>query len=359
MDWWLEVSLSGVDWSTLESVCADWGLPRVAPECWEFNFEDYQPVADWARHARGRVKRNLYVKWSEFECLHWQPGEILTFSRSNVHRYGASRVLGLLSGLNFEVAVFRSPTRGWRISDEHRCTFANGHKYLGWACAFKGAGHRHVCSRRFLEHGPWLVRRGPNDTTLVQFCDLEASPKQCSEQACSRKVSTKEMLKLHPTPERNAAKRYAAHVRMGFTDVGGYLPWPGYPFRHDLSGGYDAVQRKLERVVHGREMSQQEMNDLCALRAFRPTALGEDSPVERLAVVFIEERSAWAHLHDLWLREIEVWTFRGGEKLRLDLDYRPQPRQPEWVQRVLEREAQHPEPLEYRPFPPPEAPESS
>ncbi len=68
-------------------------------------------------------------------------------------------------------------------------------------------------------------------------------------------------------------------------------------------------------------------------------ALGPDRPIDAVAYAFIFPEQAHANLHELWLREIECWTFTPeGEKVRIDDTYDPPPYQkPQWVQ-TLEAE---------------------
>ncbi|MDJ0728127.1 MAG: hypothetical protein QNJ38_23770 [Prochloraceae cyanobacterium] len=49
-------------------------------------------------------------------------------------------------------------------------------------------------------------------------------------------------------------------------------------------------------------------------------------------------KEAQQHLHELWLREIECWTFPEGLKARIDENYNPTPDKPDWVKRLEESE---------------------
>jgi hypothetical protein len=71
------------------------------------------------------------------------------------------------------------------------------------------------------------------------------------------------------------------------------------------------------------------MLEACFVR--RARRADPDKPIERVAFVFLETAAARAHLHELWLRELECWTVEDGDKRRLDLDYKPAPSPPEWV----------------------------
>jgi hypothetical protein len=41
--------------------------------------------------------------------------------------------------------------------------------------------------------------------------------------------------------------------------------------------------------------------------------------------VFIQESEARQNLYELWLREIECWTYLDGVETRIDEDYSPPP----------------------------------
>jgi hypothetical protein len=60
----------------------------------------------------------------------------------------------------------------------------------------------------------------------------------------------------------------------------------------------------------------------------------ESKPIDRVAFVFMEEERARKHLHHLWLRELECWVVVKGQEKRLDEDYRPAPKKPDWVKRL-------------------------
>lgn len=78
------------------------------------------------------------------------------------------------------------------------------------------------------------------------------------------------------------------------------------------------------------------MLDLCAHRAqMRGDA---KQPIDRVRVLFMEERDARRYLHELWLREIECWYVDAqGCEVRADDGYQPERILPEWVERTLDR----------------------
>jgi hypothetical protein len=223
--------------------------------------------------------------------------------------------LNIATELPFEIGIFGSIfSNEWVRADYERWGVGRSLMEHGWACIFRGAGHDRLVSRRWLDFGPWRVLRRPDDTTVIQFHDLAITdPLEAYEQA-----------KL-------------GHERMGNSPTGGYIGW----YLDDLLDGastrlYNPATRTLERVVPpGDVIAQSEMLCNAALRLHhrltRPTA----TPVDHVAYVFIDEGDARAHLHELWLREMECWTYRpDGKKHRLDLDYHPVPSPPDWVQRL-------------------------
>jgi len=234
----------------------------------------------------------------------------------------ATDALRLLEPLPFTVAAFGEvfPDE-WRDLERDKFGFANSHTRLGWGCAFKGGGHDRLVSRRWLDFGPWRVLRGVDDMTVVQFHDLALTD-----------------------PAAALAQALPGHERMGISEIGGFIQGPSaagrgikYVVAEKLPEGlYDAATRTLEVVVPpGRTISQGEMQDACAYRLNKRN--DKAKPIERIAYVFIDEENARAHLHELWLRELEVWTVEGGDKRRLDLDYHPTPAPPEWVRNLEAR----------------------
>ena len=215
--------------------------------------------------------------------------------------------------IEFELGAFSSGPWGAysnKVKYDHK-GFADMHFSHGWACAFKGKGHERLVSRRWLEWGPWrLIRDEENDLSFVQFHDLDLAPNLALEQA------------------------RPGHQRMGIHQHGGFLQ-TDYVYKHNLKGIYQPSTQVLEIVVNDRKVSQREMLDACAARHYQ--ALGETRPLKNVAFIFFNEEEARAHLHELWLRELECWTFIDGFKTRLDDSYDPgKPVKPDWV---LELEA--------------------
>jgi hypothetical protein len=121
---------------------------------------------------------------------------------------------------------------------------------------------------------------------------------------------------------------------MGPSSVGGFLPFP-YQFRRDVEGLYSASTRRLEIVVPpGAEVAQVHMRDSCAVRSRHGLGAATGGPIDQVAYVFADEAHARAHLHDLWLRELEVWIVDGSGKRRLDDAYAPTLQPPQWVHQL-------------------------
>jgi hypothetical protein len=199
---------------------------------------------------------------------------------------------------------------GCDTSDTSKYGFADTYGSHGWGVFFKGEGHRRLVSRRWLEHGPWLVHYGANDTTYVQFSDLEADL------------------------ETQLAQRAIGHEQMGISNVGGFIS-RRHPIVLPPNSYYLPEQRRFEVTVYGRAVPEREMADAAAIRVLQ--ALGPERPVDVVTYVFAVESEARAHLHRLWMREIEVVTFIDGHKTLLSDGYAPPRDPPDWVKDVEAR----------------------
>ncbi len=124
---------------------------------------------------------------------------------------------------------------------------------------------------------------------------------------------------------------------MGISRIGGYLQIP-YRFTSTVEGLYVAERRTLEVVVPpGGTIDQVRMRDACALRYMHRVTPPAEKPIDQVAFVFVDEADARAHLHELWLRELEVWLVDGAGKQRLDDAYAPTLDPPEWVLKLDDR----------------------
>jgi hypothetical protein len=222
--------------------------------------------------------------------------------------------LAIIEPMPFEVCILGAVFFDeWIKADYQRWGIGRSHIDHGWACAFRGAGHDRLVSRRWLDFGPWRVIRRSNDTTFIQFHDLAiADQAEAYEQA------------------------KAGHERMGNSKIGGYIAWYlDALIRSAGKGLYTEATKLLEVVVPpGGVIDQGAMLGNAGLRLHHRLTRPSKDPIERIAYIFLDEADARAHLHELWLRELECWLVDGSGKRRLDLDYHPTPSPPEWVKRL-------------------------
>jgi hypothetical protein len=225
-----------------------------------------------------------------------------------------SEVIERISSLPFYIAVFGTLFRDtWRRDGGfERWGLDRSHMEHGWGCAFRGAGYDRLVSRRWLYFGPWRVIRRPNDTTFIQFHDLAITdPVEAYEQA---KVG---------------------HERMGISPSGGYIAWHNENLlvgAAEAGGLYQSETQTLEIVVGpGNHVSQGEMLCQCARRLRHRITKPTNDRIDHVAYVFMDRADAEAHLHELWLRELQCWYVDERGKHRLDADYDPVPQPPAWV----------------------------
>lgn len=175
-----------------------------------------------------------------------------------------------------------------------------GHPRLRWGCAFRGEGHDLLVSRRWLEFGPWQLVKRPGDLSVVFFHQLGADLPSALAQAL-------------PGHEAMISER------------GGYLGRDEDDAVPPLPGTYDRKKKTLEvRAAAGSSVSETEMTAACLHRARRR---GAKDAIERIAWIFADASDAEAHLHQLWLRECEVWH----ANKRLDEGYAPKVSPPPWA----------------------------
>jgi hypothetical protein len=305
----LAVGLSGPDLIAILGALRDLKLAgQGLPEVVLVDNKRRPPAADWFEKWTAKTKVEMFAGWDQqfSRFLSYHPGTIV--KAAGEYSGDAGSVTAMIAGIPFTLGSFRSLFNEWYRGDGYGgCGFADLHFPHGWACAFRGAGHDRLVSRRWLDFGPWRVVRGPGDTTLVQFHDLNADAATALEQA------------------------RPGHERMGISDTGGFIQ-SGYVYEHQIGGIYVAADRKLRIVVHRRDVSQGEMLDACAVRYYQ--GMGPGKPVDNIAYVFMEEAPARAHLHELWLRGLECWAIIAGREVRLDEDYHPAPEKPAWVVQV-------------------------
>lgn len=270
---------------------------------------------DWLERWSDGLQSFLVAEWEGRGWLRLDPGEIVK-TKLNGFDLDPRGLLALLADLPFTICSAAPLHEEWygALRGEYEAlTLGDLHWPHGWGCLFRGEGHDRLVSRRWLDYGPWRLLRGANDTSLVQFHDLDLDAAAALAQA------------------------RPAHERMGYSDVGGYIQ-NNFTYSHDLKGLYYAAERKMIAAVpYGERVTQRQMLDACAARFYQ--ALGAERPLDNVVYTFVDDDVAREHLHELWLRGLECRAFVKGVEGRLDDTYRPPPpEKPEWVVRLEERE---------------------
>ena len=274
-----------------------------APDRLRVDGKERKANANWST-AVAETRGRLVAEWGELggQLLTYRPSETLSGRILGIAA-DAATVMELLVPLPFELAVFVAIDDAWWPSYTPP-GFGDLHALHGWGCAFRGAGHDRLVSRRWLEHGPWRLARGPEDLSLVQFHDFAADEATALAQA---KVG---------------------HARMGISRQGGFLQEP-FVFAHDIQGLYVAEEKKLVISAADRDVSESEMLDACAARRLRRN--DPEAPIERIAYLWTDEAVARRHVDALWLRELECWALVDGRRVRLDGAEGPAPNPPAWA----------------------------
>lgn len=321
----LILSMEGPDLGAIAAGILEWPFFAGTPRRFSIRQErQAETPSDWKRVLASAGEGSAFLSPpgvpQSAECRIGIAAGLVVTSLAPQAFSTVEEVLRRVEPLPFTIAAFGEAwPEEWRGIEHETFGFANSHTRLGWACAFKGAGHDRLVSRRWLDFGPWRALSGHNDLTLVQFHDLGVGADEALGQALP------------------------GHARMGISEGGGFVQGPSAagkgikysPLERFPEGLYDAGRRTLEVVVApGREVGQGEMLDACAYRLNKRA--DKATPIESIAYVFMTDSAARDHLHELWLRELEVWTVEAGPKRRIDLGYKPEPTRPDWV-RNLER----------------------
>jgi hypothetical protein len=302
------LALQSPDPAAIAAWFAEHAWPGRNPEQLVVHYKPQRPKADWL--ARMTPDENddvaAYFTSDRSESLVVHPNGVV--KGRFPFEIDIDKARAVLETAPFDIASFDTLHDSWSTIDKkyRPPSFGGRHYPHGWGCAFKGAGHERLVSRRWLDFGPWLLHRGADDLSLVQFHALDASAKEALKQA------------------------KPGHLTMGISEEGGFLQQP-YVFRTALAGLYDPEEQTLKIVVLGREPPPVELRD--ARAAVKQGALNESQPLKRVAYVFPKPADADRYLHPLWLRELECWTIVDGVEKRLDLDYAPQPEPPAWAVR--------------------------
>jgi len=221
-----------------------------------------------------------------------------------------NEVVKRISSLPFTLSAFSRLWRdAWDLDTHQRWSFGRSHVDHGWGCMFRGTGHDRLVSRRWLDFGPWRVVRLPNDTTFIQFHDLAITD-----------------------PAEAYAQAKVGHQRMGVDPIGGFIQGIDLEVISQVGGLYRAKDHTLEIVVGpGNTVRQQDMRVACGLRLHHRLTKPTTDRIDHVAYVFMDRGDAQAHLHELWLRELQCWYVDERGKHRLDVDYHPTPQPPAWV----------------------------
>lgn len=267
--------------------------------------KERRATASWLT-AFATATGRLVAEWGELadQGISYLPADRILSARISAFPADPAATIALLAQLPFELAAFTRIHRTDEWRDYTAPGFGDFHALLGWACAFRAAGHDRLVSRRWLDHGPWRLVRGDGDLSFIQFHDLAADPATALAQA------------------------RLGHDRIGISDNGGFLQKP-YVFRKDVTGLYLADERKLVISAADRDIPPVELRDACAARQLRRT--DPAAPIDRIAYLWIDQTVARRHLHELWLRELECWALIDGQRHRLDESYAPAPSPPAWA----------------------------
>ena len=296
------------------------GLPNIVTD----GYEKYEYTQDWIDKLLPKYERSAGAYWGSIikheGFIDYDIKEqVVSVKITDFELTNVRDIIKTFAPLPWTVANFYDIFDNYENNSWNEYIapgFIHGHGGHGWACAFKGEGHNHLVSRRWLEYHPWrLIRDEEHDISFIQFHDLDADPATALEQA-------KE-----------------GHRAMSMYGVGGYIG-KTHPFSNDMRGIYLSDTRNLRVVIPaGKEITYSEMSDYCAARHFQAF---KEGPIDVLSFVFIVADEAQPYIHDLWLRDIEVFGFTPkGEEIRLDEDYHPDYEPPQWVKRLQQGEKQN------------------
>ena len=291
----MKFSVDGPDLDVLFKLAAALPAFSALPTKIEVDNVREDVTADWVGRWLPKAEREVWAEWPENGLLSNGLDKVVARSRTFTDLAVLARVV---AEWPFELAVFWTPYGlDWKAASYRSPGFSDGHLPHGWACMFKGTGHDRLVSRRWLEQDVWKVTKLPGDVSLVEFYDLNASPDVALEQA---KIG---------------------HARMGISKTGGFLQ-TGYAYHHQPKGVYDLKTKTYKEPVAVRALPQEELLDLCALRAEKRN--DPETPIDVAGFAFVMgEDEARPYLRELWLRELGCWAVVAGHDVRLDDKYEP------------------------------------
>ncbi|MCC6644643.1 MAG: hypothetical protein IT374_03600, partial [Polyangiaceae bacterium] len=292
-------SFSSEDIGATARAVVEQGLTPVGrPEELEIDMQSVPVDDDWVDTLVAGLGKRPSASWHEMV-------DAITLERDGVrgltHEFELepAALVRRLGRIPFTVASFAT-FHDWSYRSP---SLGDGHHRLGWGCAFQGAGHARVVSRRWLATGPSRLLRGPNDTTLVQFHDFAVGMDEARAQAES------------------------AHADL----LAGFLA-RDHRFATELAGLHKGNDRSLVFVVHRRVVSAAELYDAAAARWLQP--LGPEKPVDKVVYVFIDRAEAEEQLPLLTRYGHHVHLIEDdGVERRIDDAYAPRVERPAWTQR--------------------------
>ena len=300
----LRMSLSGRARSLLEHLVAARLVPDTAGVPVRVDNEDPRK-GETFEQGLARARRHVSMAFPRLPNFLFLDLEDPQIAKTGLQLdIDVQRFVDRIAGLPFDTAVCSNAF--WMLWNPYRAPVLSGpgHDPLGWGAAFRGDGHECLVSRRWIEHGPWKLWRGPNDTSFVQFHALDADDATALEQA------------------REGHRRIGAG-----TDDCGVIP-PRMVYTCELRGLYEAATKTMRVVIHGREITNRELLEWAAARKDKHD---ERYPFETVAFVFMTEREARKNLPRLWRYEHQCWAIIDGAEVRLDLDYTPPDETPAWA----------------------------
>jgi hypothetical protein len=290
------ITMTGVQAELLARATVETFLPAAEPLSLEIHGEERSVSSTWLVDALKERPMDFDASWnveSEDHVYSWFRGCSLVMRDALF-----DDLMGLarrMAELPFELATISTPFWDeWEEQEHIGGGFGDGHLPWGWACMFKGRGHEMLCSRRFLDYGPWKKHVLPDDVTLLQFYDVDADA---------------ETARLQAEPGQERLRK-------------GYL----YDRYTDFDGVYDASTRILKIPVAGRELTQDEMRDACKLQ--REMKDHPETPMDAVGFTFPIPGEHEPYLFDLWVRELHCYAFVDHEERRVDQDYVPPPPEP-------------------------------
>jgi hypothetical protein len=287
---------------------------RIPDRTFSIDLKRTPATAKWVDEGLRQAERTVQATWSgggidptyPFLYMHRDNREEGAVTSVLPMEWSIASLVDYATTVGAYLGVFENLKLGQQWKDRERYGFSSA-AAAGWGCLFIGdRGHEQLVSRRWLTHGPWLLHRFPGDVSFIQFHDLDADPETALAQASP------------------------GHRRLSDHQLGGYIR-SMYTPEHEIKGLYVPDDQTLRIVcAPGREVGQSEMLDTCAERLVG--RYDQQKPIRAVRYIFIDPADAQRHLHEMWLRELEVWTFTpDGREIRIDEDYDPPVTPPVWA----------------------------